>query len=269
MLPVYANAALLHDSGVTPTHWVNTDENFQEAGFFPYPALFPADITSVAIYVRNTSTSTQNIDLYYYMNSSAGTYFDTNYNPQPIPAGFEGFVSWNIPLAAQSIGTVAGIGDIEFFVNTPSDVGVEMGYTPSDVDPLSEDFLSGGDAAFRFFEPDPPPPETTFHSDYVQQQQAGFASTTGFTMQAGVGFASENFLMLILGSGLAMLMELIWWIIGIVIIYLIIRFSYRAWSGMGVTKEKPTPKYRPPKQRPKNSKKKRERKKGHRHKKRG
>lgn len=64
--------------------------------------------------------------------------------------------------------------------------------------------------------------------DLVTAASSGFASTTGFSISSVVTWAGDNLIKLFLGSMLAVLYELRYWIVGLIIIGLIVFFSYRA-----------------------------------------
>ncbi len=55
----------------------------------------------------------------------------------------------------------------------------------------------------------------------------GFASTTGFTIGSVVTWMGTNLLTLFIGSGLAVLYELRYWIVALIIIAAIIYFAFR------------------------------------------
>lgn len=55
-----------------------------------------------------------------------------------------------------------------------------------------------------------------------------FASTTGFSLGAVVSWAGDNLIKLFIGSGLGVLYELRYWIVALVMIGIVIYFSYRA-----------------------------------------
>ncbi len=62
----------------------------------------------------------------------------------------------------------------------------------------------------------------------ITTAETGFATTTGFSVGSVVTWAGDNLLKVFLGSGLALLYELRYWIVALVIIAAIIYFSYRA-----------------------------------------
>lgn len=64
----------------------------------------------------------------------------------------------------------------------------------------------------------------------ISDAQAGFASTTGFGISDVVTWAGDNLIKLFIGSGLAVLYELRYWIVALVIIAGVVYFSYRAFQ---------------------------------------
>lgn len=55
-----------------------------------------------------------------------------------------------------------------------------------------------------------------------------FASTSGFTMAAAVGFVDDNLIKLFIGSGMSVLYNLRYWIVALIIIAAIVYFAFRA-----------------------------------------
>lgn len=68
----------------------------------------------------------------------------------------------------------------------------------------------------------------------ITAAEAGFASTTGFGIPDVVAWAGDNLMKLFLGSMLAVLYELRYWIAALLVIAIIIFFSYRALHRKGV-----------------------------------
>lgn len=64
--------------------------------------------------------------------------------------------------------------------------------------------------------------------DLITSASGGFASTTGFEISSVVVWAGDNLIKLFIGSGLALLYELRYWIVALVVIYAIVYFAYRA-----------------------------------------
>lgn len=64
--------------------------------------------------------------------------------------------------------------------------------------------------------------------DLITQAEAGFSSTTGFGVSDVVTWSGDNLIKVFIGSGLALLYELRYWIVALVIIAAIIYFAYRA-----------------------------------------
>jgi hypothetical protein len=62
----------------------------------------------------------------------------------------------------------------------------------------------------------------------ITTAESGFSSTTGFTVGSVVDWAGDNLISLFIGSGLAVLYELRYWIVALVIIAAIVYFAYRA-----------------------------------------
>lgn len=64
--------------------------------------------------------------------------------------------------------------------------------------------------------------------DLITDAAAGFASTTGFSIGDVVTWSGDNLIKLFIGSGLAVLYNLRYWIVALVIIGAIVYFAYRA-----------------------------------------
>ncbi len=62
----------------------------------------------------------------------------------------------------------------------------------------------------------------------ISAASPSFASTTGFTMGAAVGFVDDNLIKLFIGSGMSVLYHLRFWIAALIMIGAIIYFSFRA-----------------------------------------
>jgi len=61
----------------------------------------------------------------------------------------------------------------------------------------------------------------------IATSSAGFASTTGFAISDVVSWMGTNLLGLFIGSGLAVLYELRYWIVALIVIAAVIYFAYR------------------------------------------
>lgn len=75
----------------------------------------------------------------------------------------------------------------------------------------------------------PPPPPSGGISEIIAYADSSFGSTTGFTITNVTDFANQDFISLWLGSGLAVLFYLRYWIVALIIISAIVYFSYRAY----------------------------------------
>lgn len=64
--------------------------------------------------------------------------------------------------------------------------------------------------------------------DLITAAESGFATTTGFSVGDVVTWSGTNLIKLFIGSGLAVLYELRYWIVALVIIGAIVYFAYRA-----------------------------------------
>jgi hypothetical protein len=62
----------------------------------------------------------------------------------------------------------------------------------------------------------------------IQTAETGFASTTGFSIGDLVTWSADNLIKLFFGSMIAILYELRYWIVALIVITAIIYFSYRA-----------------------------------------
>lgn len=85
------------------------------------------------------------------------------------------------------------------------------------------------DAPFDITDPSPPPPSPGIgFAGLIDSANSDFASTTGFTIGASVGFVNESLTKLFIGSGLSLLYELRYWIMALIIIAGVIYFAWRA-----------------------------------------
>ncbi len=66
--------------------------------------------------------------------------------------------------------------------------------------------------------------------DLIASSTAGFAATTGFSIGDVVTWAGDNLIKLFIGSGLAVLYELRYWIVALIIIAAVVYFSFRAFQ---------------------------------------
>jgi hypothetical protein len=64
--------------------------------------------------------------------------------------------------------------------------------------------------------------------DLISSAEAGFASTTGFSLGSLVTWTADNLIKLFVGSGLAILYELRYWIVALIVIGGVVFFAYRA-----------------------------------------
>jgi hypothetical protein len=62
----------------------------------------------------------------------------------------------------------------------------------------------------------------------ISTASEGFASTTGFSISSVVQWSGDNLIKLFIGSGLAVLYELRYWIVALVVIGAVVYFAYRA-----------------------------------------
>lgn len=62
----------------------------------------------------------------------------------------------------------------------------------------------------------------------ITAAEAGFSTTTGFSISDVVVWAGDNLIKLFIGSGLAVLYNLRYWIVALVVIAAIVYFAYRA-----------------------------------------
>ena len=62
----------------------------------------------------------------------------------------------------------------------------------------------------------------------ITNAEGGFATTTGFNVSDVVVWSGDNLIKLFIGSGLAVLYELRYWIVALIIIAAVVYFSYRA-----------------------------------------
>lgn len=64
----------------------------------------------------------------------------------------------------------------------------------------------------------------------IDTAETGFASTTGFTIGNAVTWTGTNLLDIWIGSGLALLYELRFWIVALIIIGGVVYFAFRAFG---------------------------------------
>ncbi len=62
----------------------------------------------------------------------------------------------------------------------------------------------------------------------ITSAETGFASTTGFGISDVVTWSGDNLIKLFIGSGLAVLYNLRYWIVALVIIAAVVYFAFRA-----------------------------------------
>jgi len=65
---------------------------------------------------------------------------------------------------------------------------------------------------------------------WITAAEAAFASTTGFAMSDLVTWTGTNLLQLFIGSGVALLYELRYWIVALIVIGGIVYFGFRAFG---------------------------------------
>lgn len=70
----------------------------------------------------------------------------------------------------------------------------------------------------------------------ISNTETGFLNTTGVTPSGVVSWTGDNLIKLFIGSGLGLLGSLAGWIVVLLIIYLIVFFSYRAFRKLGGAK---------------------------------
>lgn len=64
----------------------------------------------------------------------------------------------------------------------------------------------------------------------ISNATSSFLTTTGFSVSSVVTWAGDNLIKVFIGSGLAVLYELRYWIVALVIIAAIVYFAYRAFQ---------------------------------------
>lgn len=64
----------------------------------------------------------------------------------------------------------------------------------------------------------------------IANATSSFQTTTGFGVTDVVSWAGDNLIKVFIGSGLAVLYELRYWIVALIIIAAIVYFSYRAFQ---------------------------------------
>lgn len=86
----------------------------------------------------------------------------------------------------------------------------------------------GYGASLNFVDIPPPAPDPI--GDYVNNSEAGFASTTGFSMGSVISWAGTNLILLFIGNLVGILYSLRFWIAALAIIAGVIYFSFRAFK---------------------------------------
>ncbi len=76
--------------------------------------------------------------------------------------------------------------------------------------------------------PPPPPPPSAGLSGLIDMATSSYQSTTGISMTDVTTWTSDNILKLFLGSGIATLYELRFWIVALMMFAAIVYFSFRA-----------------------------------------
>ncbi len=64
----------------------------------------------------------------------------------------------------------------------------------------------------------------------ISTAQAGFASTTGFSMDTLLTWTADNLIKLFIGSGFAVLYTLRYWIVALIILSAVVYFAFRAFQ---------------------------------------
>ncbi len=119
----------------------------------------------------------------------------------------------------------AGEGGVDAACNYTGGAGSATGET----DCLA--FITGNGMTYTsgtFTYPAPAEEVSNPFSGLIDTADSGFTNTTGFSMAAGVGFASDNVIKLFIGSAMSVLYYLRYWILALIIISSIIYFSFRA-----------------------------------------
>ena len=62
----------------------------------------------------------------------------------------------------------------------------------------------------------------------IHAANTGFASTTGFSVDSVTQWSGDNLIKLFIGSGLAVLYSLRYWIVALIIIGALVYFAFRA-----------------------------------------
>lgn len=62
----------------------------------------------------------------------------------------------------------------------------------------------------------------------INTATSSFQTTTGFSISSVVSWMADNLLKVFLGSGLAVLYEMRYWIVALIIISVIVYFAFRA-----------------------------------------
>lgn len=76
--------------------------------------------------------------------------------------------------------------------------------------------------------PPPPPPSSGGIMSLIDLADQGFGSTTGFTAAAAVTWTQDNLIRLFIGSGMAVLYNLRYWIMALLVIASVVYFAFRA-----------------------------------------
>jgi hypothetical protein len=144
-------------------------------------------------YISYTASSGSNIDIDYSGNHFSGTQTDT------LLTGI-----FNPGLTMGNFGS-------SFYVGTIGDICITD--TPGDCSA-----------------PPPPPPPPSGIAGEITAAEAGFSSTTGFDIIGLINWSGTNLVALFVGSGLALLYELRFWIVALLVIAGVIYFAFRAFQ---------------------------------------
>ncbi len=137
-------------------------------------------------------------------------------------AGANGSISGTSPqtVAAGGSGSaVTAVPDTGYSFTSWSD--------SSTANPRTDTSVSGNISVTASFSLIPPPPPTNHLSDQIAASEQGMASTTGFNIGSVTQWSADNLIKIFLGSGLAVLFGLRYWIVAMLIISAIVLFSFR------------------------------------------
>lgn len=150
--------------------------------------------------------------------------------------------SWTVISSNSNQGVNAGAGTTQRFISDQTFIGDSNGaITPEGLTSLQTLFGSSAIAGGVMVSFAPSLPVPTGLTALVSDAELGFLSTTGISPAEVTEWTGDNLILLLIGSGLALLSNMIYWIIAIIIVWIIISFSMTALKSKYQHKGQATP----------------------------